>query len=390
MHSALPTTIPSKGSSGVWEKGTALFQPRRKFGWLNGQSRQNAINGVLAILALAATVYLCLSVNFVARRDQSGSVRSGADTMTIVETPYIYPDLSLLSEYRTSQWLTLVDGTTVLSRKHSYVFRPKSAGQSPSIVLVVGLNSDMSQSYLEEVLENRLAYAKQHGYGFYARYLKDFTNEHGDKSSVQFAKVSLMREAIFAFKECDWLWWLDQDAIIMDSGFDLKTNLLAPDRLSELMLRDVPITPPDSVIHSYKRIPAEQVRFIASRNDRGISTASFLVSNDVFFGQILLDYWRDPLHRSYHGFRVFKGHNGFVDASLTHMVQWHPAILSRMALVDQSILGGTPDEGLRLQGQKYQDGGFIYLLHSANDEHLPDGEEIAKNWATAKSMKKEN
>lgn len=372
MHSALP----------------GEFLARRRIARLKPQTRQNAISILLVFMALASTLYVVLTVKWnTAKADYAGQVRSGAEIVSIVDSPYIYPDLTRLSEYRTLQCVTLADGRMVLSKKHSFVYQPQPGAASPSTVMVVGLDSDKSnQTYLEEVLKDRLSYASKHGYGLYARYLKDFANEIEEQSNIQFAKVSLMREAMFAFKDAKWLWWLDQDAVIMMPSYDIEKELLDPMRLNNIMLRDVPIMPPECVVHTYKRVPGDQIRFIATQNDRGISTASFIVSNDPYFGQVLFDYWMDPLHRSYAGFRDFGGHNGYVDASLTHMVQWHPAFLSRMAVVPHSILGTPPEHGIELKGQGYQWPGFIYLLHSANGVNSLDGQELADRWANAKNM----
>lgn len=379
MHSLLGTNFHAKNGWKVSKWAPAILESRRK------SRSDNIINIIFVFLLVAGAINLLLNGDFSRPQENLGPVRSGADTMSLVDSPYIYPDLSLLSEYRTSQRMTLMDGSTVSSKKHSYSFHPTAGADSPSIVLVVGLDSDMSQTYLQKVLDNRLSYAQEHGYGLYARYLKDFYKEYEPESTLQFAKVSLMREAMFTFKDCKWLWWLDQDAIIMRPEFDLDSDLLDHESLDQYMIRNLPIPPKGSSVHSYKRVQADQIKFIACQNDRGISTSSFIVSNDGIFGHVVFDYWMDPLHRSYNGFQNFKGHNGYVDASLTHMVQWHPVILSRMALITCNLLGSTPDEGLVMWNQKYHDGDFIYLLHSANSEYALGGKELEERWAAVQS-----
>lgn len=327
----------------------------------------------------------------------TGKVRTGAETMELSNSPYIYPDVSRLSEYRTSQLVTLTDGTVVNSRMHSIIYNPDD-GSHPRVVMVTGLNSDeYSKEYLEMVINDRLQYAKQHGFGLYIRYIKDFVTElptdtasaEDKAAAMSFAKVSLMREAMFAFDKSQWMWWLDQDAVIMKHDFDLEQELLDANNFDNYMIRDAPIIPPESIIHTYKRVGADQIKFIITQNDRGLSTASFLVTNDELYGRMLMGYWADPLHRTYSGFQSHVGPDGQLEASLTHMVQWHPAILSKMAVVSHQILGARPDEGKVLAGQKYEEGGFVYLVRSTNEAKFPGFDAINVEWKNANGLAKQ-
>jgi mannan polymerase II complex MNN11 subunit len=356
---------------------------------LGGRFRSRSAN---VRVILSGLVFILLVIYLISPHSDASSYRANADgkqtngavTISYSSVPYIHPDLSRLSEYRTSQMVT-VDGIAVDSRTHSIMY--EGSGSGPEIVLVVGLDAKgYSQEYLQLVLDDRISYASKHGYGVYARYLEDFAQTNDD---LAFAKIFLVREAMFAFPNAKWMWWLDQDAVIMDQEFDLWQHLVSPPVLKNHMIRDAPILPPESVIHTYKRVPSDQIRFILTQNDRGVSTASFLVTNDPLYGHILMGYWMDPLHRAYQGFGSEPGYNRRLDASVTHMVQWHPAILSRMAIVPNSILCGRPDEGLILGGQKYEPGGFVYIVRSTNEVDTPPFEEVANRWKRAKESSRQ-
>lgn len=347
-------------------------------------------------------------------------VFNDAHTVSVVAEPYIYPDLTKLDEYKRYKTIELPDGRKVASSKNSLIYKPsKAAAKSfnaqkwldnllkhggvaqelqdanPPLVLVLGLDADRySKDYLIRVLNDRLAYAKKHGYGLYARYLQDFQPEEETNPEIEtkldpleWAKTALMREAMYAFSHAAWLWWLEQDAVIMNHEFDIGSQLVFDKQaLSQQMIRDAPIIPPESIIHTYKHVPAEQIKFITTQNDAGISMNSYLIRNDQLYGRMLLDYLKDPLHRTYPGFRA-AGSGRAVDAAVTHLVQWHPAILSRMALVAPSVLGAHPDEGKLLKGISFKKGSFVYLLKSSLLSHrgVQDNDYIADEWNLAKA-----
>lgn len=317
-----------------------------------------------------------------------GGVRANADTISVSTTPYIYPDLKDLEMYRQGKYIKISNDKTVESSRHGVIYSGSNA--PPKIVMVVGLDDNFSQDYLENVLQDRLDYAQKNGFGLYARYLRDFettvVDNDGSKISTEFAKVLMMREAMYAFEGSKWMWWLDQDAVITNHDYDLVNELLTPENLNKKMNRDAPILPPESIIHTYKRVPASHIKLIVSQNDRGISTSSFLLMNDQLYGKVLMGYWSDPLHRSYNGFQGFGGFQGHVEASLTHMVQWHPAILSKMAVVPHKYLGSRPDDGQVLKGQKWNDGDFVYLVRDGNEVDHPGYDQITNDWKKIKKQ----
>lgn len=361
-----------------------------------------------------------------------GFVYNDALTLTITHSPYIYPDLTKLDEYRKHRYVEAGgDGTKVDSKSHAIIYKPRNGRNfkkqvnpkllhlattqgdkfeqdhmDPPIVLVVGLDADRyPRKYLELIVQDRLAYAQKHGYGLFIRYLQDFEydddadmtsrpREAGAQGSsklspLEFAKIKLMREAMFSFSSSAWFWWLDQDAIIVNHEYDVGTELVYnKEELSRAMLRDSPIIPPESIIHTYKHISGAQVRLILLQNDWGINMSSFMIRQDPLYGRLLMDYLMDPLHRTYQGFRNV-GTGKALNFAMTHLLQWHPLVLSRMALVSSSILGAYPEDNFILKGRMYKKGDFVYLLKSSliNNRGVLDVEFIMDEWLIMKNIK---
>jgi mannan polymerase II complex MNN11 subunit len=103
------------------------------------------------------------------------------------------------------------------------------------------------------------------------------------------------------------------------------------------MIRDVPVVPPDSVIHTFSHLTTSKTALILTQDGDSLSHDSFLLrnaggspeSND--WAKFFLDIWFDPLYRLYN-FQKAEGH------ALEHLVQWHPTILAKLALVPQRVM----------------------------------------------------
>jgi mannan polymerase II complex MNN11 subunit len=429
MHSALPVThgdssgyYPSSSSSKTKSKFKQVFN-RVKIALLYNSKVQYLLGAFILTVFFFNFFLTSTGPNALSA---STNKKGATDEFTIsyVSEPYIYPDLNQIDEYRKKRTIKdPKDGRMLDSTRHRILYKPsKSAAKlfnapkyldnilkagagelkdaNPPLVLVLGLDADRySKDYLANVLADRLAYAKKHNYGLYARYLTDFAPDEQNDPEIEikldpleWAKTNLMREAMAAFDKAAWMWWLEQDAVIMDPNFDIGADFVFNKaELSKQIIRDAPIIPPESIIHTYKHVPADQVKFITTQNDVGISMSSYLIRNDALYGRMLLDYLHDPLHRKYPGFRS-AGSGQAVNAAVTHLVQWHPAILSRMALVPAVILGAQPDESKILKGTSYKKGGFVYRLKSSLLDYrgVRDNDYIADEWKSVKAAAPSN
>jgi mannan polymerase II complex MNN11 subunit len=98
------------------------------------------------------------------------------------------------------------------------------------------------------------------------------------------------------YKHSEYFWYLDQDALIMDPTLSIEQHILAP--LNSLMRRNVPIVPPQSVIKTYKHVPAERIQFIISQDRIGLQPGSMILKSGPW-ANYFLDAWYDPMFRFY-------------------------------------------------------------------------------------------
>lgn len=100
------------------------------------------------------------------------------------------------------------------------------------------------------------------------------------------------------FPECRWLWYLDQDGIITDMSQGIEERVLSDAKLSEAMLKDHSVVPPESIIKTFSHIQAKDIDFVVTQDNVGMSVASFAIRNGEW-AKFFLDTWFDPLYRSY-------------------------------------------------------------------------------------------
>lgn len=101
------------------------------------------------------------------------------------------------------------------------------------------------------------------------------------------------------------------------------------------MRRDVPVVPPDSVIHTFSRIKPTRTHLILSQDIDNLVHTSMILRNTPItaastdnWAQYFLDAWFDPLYRAY-AFQKAETH------ALEHLVQWHPTVLAKLVLIEQ-------------------------------------------------------
>lgn len=169
----------------------------------------------------------------------------------------------------------------------------------PSIVLVLGLDGDhYKDDYLQKIVSNRKEYADAQGYGLYVRDVKDFDHRVIDPEKTEWKKLPLLRAAMQDHPGAKFYWYLDQNAIIMNPNLNLEEHILEPKRLNSLVLRDIPIVPPDSTIRTYRHVPADRMKFIISQDHEGLQTSSFILKNEEY-SKYVVDAWFDKLYQEY-------------------------------------------------------------------------------------------
>ncbi|KAG7938062.1 uncharacterized protein OGAPODRAFT_75412 [Ogataea polymorpha] len=247
------------------------------------------------------------------------------------------------------------------------VFRPSGGGKSPEIVIVTGVDFEQfEQGHLTKVVQNRVDYAHANGYGVYVRWIQEFIPTlqefHNDR---KWAKLFILRAAMHAFPQAKYFWYLDENAYIMRHDIELYSYLLEPISLEPIILRDQPIVPPNGAIKTYKKTKPEDVRFVITQTKDGLNTDSFILKNDIY-GKGLLEFWTDPLMRKYPSFVADD------KDALMHILQWHPVILSKSAIVPGRTIASLHSSNIAEEADDtsfYQEDDFVVNFKGCDVHH---------------------
>ncbi|PWW77568.1 Glycosyltransferase Family 34 protein [Tuber magnatum] len=225
----------------------------------------------------------------------------------------------------------------------------KPAGAPDTVMILLADRIGHSTSYINKVIDNRKEYAEVHGYGLFVANVTDYPIGEVPNG---WACIPAIRHAMKEYKYSTYFWFLDQDAVIMNPSLSLEQHILAPERLGSIMRRGVPVVPSSSIIETYKHVPPERVQFVITQDAGGLQPGSMILKAGPW-AHYLLDAWFDPIFR-YYGFQKAEQH------ALEHIVQWHPTVLTKLALVPQKIMNSYPNvPGL---GGIYEDGDLLVRL----------------------------
>ncbi|KAI5295740.1 hypothetical protein KEM52_000397 [Ascosphaera acerosa] len=211
----------------------------------------------------------------------------------------------------------------------------------PSVVIVTVLDEQaLSDKYIQRIKQNREDYAKRHGYvNFFAS-----TREYAhllDNAPRSWASVPAVRHALTLYPRANFFWHLNPHSFITQPDLSLEKHVLNKARLEELMIKDRPVVPPDSVIKTFSHLSAKDVDLIVTQDRENLCPGSYIIRNTEW-AKFFLDAWFDPLYRSYN-FAKAETH------ALDHIVQWHPTMLAKLALIPQRIInayaGQAPTPG---------------------------------------------
>ncbi|KAK6464790.1 galactosyl transferase GMA12/MNN10 family-domain-containing protein [Scheffersomyces coipomensis] len=244
------------------------------------------------------------------------------------------------------------------------VFKPGKNQNYPDIIVVTAVDFEKyTLDGLTKIVQNRVDYAHNQGYGVYIRWYQEFLPILNSltylqlKEKAKWVRIYCLRAAMFSFPEAKWFWYIDQDGLIMDLSVDLEEYILNRDSLEPLMLREQAIIPPNGAIRTYKNAKAENMRLIITQSDSKVETQSLIVKSDPI-GKSILEIWGNPLFLNYPNFPYGP------DSALTHILQWHPYVLSKTTIIKSRLLSSrhaeknTPDNA-KTNTQNYFDGDFI-------------------------------
>ncbi|MCJ1421031.1 hypothetical protein MMC32_007393 [Xylographa parallela] len=198
---------------------------------------------------------------------------------------------------------------------------------SPEVVIVTVMEPDLGSDYVAQIKENRDEYAARHGYMTFYPNTSDYNVGSAPRT---WSLIPALRHAMTLYPHTTYFFSLSPHALFMNPALSLTSHIMAPQRLESLMLKDKPVVPPDSVIHTFSHIKGDKIDLILTQDGEGLCQESFILRQGEW-AQFFLDIWFDPLYRSYN-FQKAEGH------ALEHIVQWHPTILTKLSLIPQRTL----------------------------------------------------
>lgn len=107
-----------------------------------------------------------------------------------------------------------------------------------------------------------------------------------------------MRHALTKFPDASYIWFLDQNALIMDPKVSIHRDIMDRDNLNKAMIRGQPVALPDSIIKTWRHLSADQVDLVLTQDKGGMSHESMILRNGDW-AEFFLDTWYDPLIKSY-------------------------------------------------------------------------------------------
>ena len=230
------------------------------------------------------------------------------------------------------------------------------------------------------------------GYANFFANASDYDEAVGDSPS-SWAIVPAVRHAMAVHPTSTYFFHLSPHALIMNPTKSLKSHLLDKNRLETLMLKDFPVVPPDSIIRTFSHLKEKDVDLILTQDSEDLCPGSFVLKNGDY-GRFFLDVWFDPLFRSYnfakaeiHGLVRLASPKNLEKVCATnhfwllfvqdHIMQWHPTILARTAIVPQRTLNAySKDSSGASSDGTYQDGDFLIRFPGCDHAQAHDCEEL--------------
>ncbi|EJS43205.1 mnn11p [Saccharomyces arboricola H-6] len=221
---------------------------------------------------------------------------------------------------------------------------------APEVVVVTLIDfENYDLETIIQVVQNRVDYAQKHQYGVYIRYIQEFLpvlENQNLAQSYEFIKPLMIRAAMHAFPTAKYIHFVDQDALLMNLDLSLQKYLLDPKILDLALQKNVPVVA-NSNIKTYNHFESSLAKIIIPHDANGnIDTSSFVVAND-FHGQALIDYLSDPLLRNYN----WGPEGDKLSYAIGHILQWHPTLLGKTAIVIPKVLASQYDASMDQEGE---------------------------------------
>lgn len=158
---------------------------------------------------------------------------------------------------------------------------------------------------------------------------------HGE--SPVWAKIPAMKDVFQDYPDAEWIWWLDQDAIVMDYSIKLEDYIIYPEAMMGKILKGQQLFIPGSedkvyMPESYKDV--DEIDILLAQDHKMINAGSFLIRRSAFT-EFLLEVWDDPFYQR-------------LDLEmkeqdvLLHFMRYREAFRKRCAIVEAAVLNAYP------------------------------------------------
>jgi mannan polymerase II complex MNN11 subunit len=84
----------------------------------------------------------------------------------------------------------------------------------------------------------------------------------------------------------------------MNPDLTVEGDVMNAKKLENMMIKDQPIVPPDSVIKTFPHLQAQNIDLVLTQDKEGLAQGSFIIRKGDW-SKFFLDTWFDPLYRSY-------------------------------------------------------------------------------------------
>lgn len=125
--------------------------------------------------------------------------------------------------------------------------------------------------------------------------VQDYDTQGAPRS---WAKIFAMRHALSKYPDCQFIWYLDQDAYIMDPSKSLDDQVTNARKLESLMIKDYPVVPPDSIIKTFSHLRGDNIDLIVCQDKEGLVHQSVVIRNGEW-AKFFVETWFDPMYRNY-------------------------------------------------------------------------------------------
>lgn len=151
--------------------------------------------------------------------------------------------------------------------------------------------------------------------------VSDYDEAVGD-APKSWAVAPALRHAMATHPRAGYFFHLGTHSLVMNPTKSLKSHLLEKGLLEDLMLKDMPIVPPDSIIKTFAHQNEKDVELILTQDKEDLNPGSLILKNGDF-ARFFLDIWFDPLYRNYN-FAKAETHGLVRYLRLRYMKLWSP------------------------------------------------------------------